>query len=190
MKTRYWVLFASISSLVALAAAVVLVNSRMRAEFPWLRFHPEVGDVGKPAMIPANGVVLYYFHINVRCTTCRDMERYARELVMDRFGSRVVAGDLHWIPVNVQQPANRHFLSDFQTLTRSLVLEHRRDGRTLRSKVLQEAWLHLIDRAEFDDYLSSEIDGFLAESGGVSASRKELQVDDASGSDQAKGELR
>lgn len=190
MKTRHWAIFACIALLVAVIATVVVASSRTNAGFTGLPLSETADNGGVPSRVPDDGVVLYYFHLNVRCTTCRDMEQYARELVADRFGSHVVAGRLHWMPVNVQQPANRHFVSDFKALTRSLVLERRQGGRTLRYKVLHEAWLHLIDRSELDQYLSSEIDEFLAEPGESSGTRKVLQEDDASVRNQAEGELR
>jgi len=114
-----------------------------------------------PESVIGDGVVAYYFHINVRCATCQAMEDYSRELILDRFGRNVVAGDLAWRPVNVQQPENRHSLSDFRALTRSLVLERRRDGESSEYKVLHDAWRHIYDRREFEEYLAMEIQRFL-----------------------------
>lgn len=176
-----------------LAAGVCMGMLSCSATMP-AEIAPGAGSKEEPerplGRIPEDGVVLYYLHINVRCTTCQAMEQYARDLVMDRFGSHVVAGGLFWVPVNVQQPGNHHFLSDFQALTRSLVLERRKGGRTVHYKVLHEAWLHLIDKKEFNQYLSSEIDEFLAEPSKSSSIGKYRQPHDVSVGEQAKGEPR
>ncbi|MCW5962534.1 MAG: hypothetical protein KIT83_00740 [Bryobacterales bacterium] len=123
---------------------------------------PAVAMRGVAAKAPDDGVVVYYFHINVRCSTCQAMEDFSRELIMDRFGSHVLSGSLTWMPVNVQVPENRHYLGDFRALTRSLVLERRKGGRSIEHRVLHEAWLHIYDRQEFEDYLSAEIRQVLA----------------------------
>ena len=50
--------------------------------------------------LPADGVVVYYFHGNKRCSTCRRLEAYSEEAITGGFASELENGDLVWLVVN------------------------------------------------------------------------------------------
>lgn len=102
--------------------------------------------------------VVYYFHATARCTTCRTIEAYAHETVTAAFGADLRSGSLEWRTVNVDEPANRHFIADFQLYTRSVVLVDARDPK--RFKVLDRVWQLVRDKPAFQKYVEQEVRAF------------------------------
>lgn len=64
-------------------------------------------------------VIAYYFHVTVRCITCRTIERYSKEAIDRRFPEELKKGVIEWRPVNVHLLENRHFIQDYLLFTRS-----------------------------------------------------------------------
>lgn len=142
--------------IVAAAALATLLSGTIRA-----------GDAASPAtaaVVPSSGseTVVFYFHGNARCVTCKTIEAYADEAVHSGFGEAFENGALSWRVVNIDEPANRHFIQDFQLVTRSVVLAEYLDGRISRSKNLDQVWQLVRDKQRFIDYVQSETKAFLA----------------------------
>lgn len=110
-----------------------------------------------------DGVVAFYFHGKVRCTTCRTIEAYAHDAIHAGFADQLENGDLTWRVVNVDEPENQHFVHEFQLVTRSVVLAEFHDGRPVRFKNLDRVWQLVRNRNAFVDYIQSETNAFLAE---------------------------
>lgn len=111
-----------------------------------------------------DGVIAFYFHGNARCATCRTIEAYADEAVHQGFATDLEAGELSWRVVNIDTPENRHFIEDFQLVTRSVVLAEYRNGQLLRSKNLDQVWRLVRDKQGFVAYLQDETRAFLGAS--------------------------
>ncbi len=102
-------------------------------------------------------VVAYYFHGNVRCTTCRTIESYAKEAIHTGFADALKDGRLEWRVVNVEDPDNDHFVQDFQLSTRSVVLERIADGKPQEWKNLPRVWeLVRGNKNDFLKYIQDE----------------------------------
>jgi len=121
---------------------------------------PEGQKAGAPAAVPtaAATAVVYYFHATTRCATCRTIEAYAHETVASRFAADLEARRLEWQAVNVDEPANRHFIRDFQLYTRSVVIVDAKDPK--RFKVLDRVWQLVRDKLAFQRYIEQEIRAF------------------------------
>jgi len=121
---------------------------------------PEGQKAGAPAAVPAAVVkaVVYYFHATTRCTTCRTIEAYARETVASAFVRDLETGSLEWKAVNVDEPANRHFIRDFQLYTRSVVVVDAKNPK--RYKVLDQVWQLVRDKPAFQRYIEQEVRAF------------------------------
>jgi hypothetical protein len=109
-----------------------------------------------PAASP--GILVYYFHATTRCATCKTIEAYAHETVASKFAADLQARRLEWQAVNVEEPANQHFIRDFQLYTRSVVVVDAKDPK--RFKVLDRVWQLVRDKAAFQQYVEQEIRGF------------------------------
>lgn len=103
-------------------------------------------------------ILVYYFHATTRCATCRTIEAYARETVAGAFAADLEARRLEWQAVNVDEPANQHFIRDFQLYTRSVVIVDAKDPK--RFKVLDRVWQLVRDKAAFQKYVEQEIRAF------------------------------
>jgi hypothetical protein len=108
-------------------------------------------------------VIAYYFHGNYRCYTCTKIESYSREAIEAYFADDLKTGQLEFRPVNVDEPANRHFIQDYQLHTRSLVLTLYRNNQQQKWKNLKDVWQLVRDKDRFYQYVKSETEQFLAE---------------------------
>jgi len=127
-----------------------------------LAAHPAAS--GEPARTPGtDGVVAYYFHGNVRCATCKKIEAFADEAVHQGFQEMLENGALTWRVVNVDEPENRHFIDDFQLVTRSVVLAEYDDDAIIRWKNLDKVWQLVRSKDAFIDYVQGETGQFLGE---------------------------
>ena len=109
----------------------------------------------------ADGVVAMYFHGNVRCATCRKIETYADEAIAQGFVEELESGRLAWRVVNIEEPGNKHFIQDFQLVTRSVVLVEYRDGKIVRWENLDKVWQLVRNKEQFFGYVEDETREFL-----------------------------
>ncbi len=110
---------------------------------------------------PAVKVVAYYFHVTVRCVTCRTIEQYSREAIEKGFGDELRKGAIEWRPVNVQLPENRHYIQDYRLFTRSLVLVKMKDGKQVEWRNLEKVWELVGRRADFLKYVQANVKVYL-----------------------------
>jgi hypothetical protein len=110
----------------------------------------------------ADKVVVYYFHGDVRCMTCRTIEAYTKEAIDVDFADALKDGRMEWRVVNVEAPGNDHYVKDFQLSTRSVVLERLADGKAREWKNLERVW-ELIrgDKEDFLKYIQDETRAYL-----------------------------
>jgi hypothetical protein len=106
-------------------------------------------------------VIAYYFHVTARCTTCRTIESYSREVIERKFVADIASDRLQYKLVNVQLPENRHFVKDYQLFTKSLVLVRFDKGRQVEYKVLNETWELAGDKSAMQRYVEREVRDYL-----------------------------
>lgn len=119
------------------------------------------GEGDATATAATDGVVVFYFHGNARCTTCRKIEAYSDEAVHSGAAEALADGALTWRVVNVDEPANRHFIDDFQLVTKSVVLAEYRGGEVVRFKNLDKVWQLVRSKDRFMEYVQAETREFL-----------------------------
>ena len=112
---------------------------------------------------PEDGVVAFYFHGDVRCATCRKLEAYSNEAIEGGFAAEIESGQLIWQSVNVDKEENGHFVTDFQLVTRALVLVEFRGGTAARWKNLDQIWHLVRDKERFVGYVQDSTREFLQE---------------------------
>jgi hypothetical protein len=103
-----------------------------------------------------NKVIAYYFHGTHRCTTCLTIERYSREAIEKYFSKELHDKRLEFIPLNVEEPENQHYIQDYQLYTRSLVLALYKDDKQAKWKNLTDVWTYVRDREKFYQYVKDE----------------------------------
>ena len=101
-------------------------------------------------------VLVYYFHGNTRCPTCRRIETFARDAVNTAFASQLTSGSIEWHAVNLDEEANKHFVDDYQLTTRSVVLVRMANGVRAEWKNLDRIWDLVGKENEFKQYVIAE----------------------------------
>ncbi|UCC22166.1 MAG: hypothetical protein JSW23_10270 [Planctomycetota bacterium] len=122
---------------------------------------PESADaaltVSQSPKAAASKVVVYYFHGNARCTTCRKFEQYTLEALQDAFPEQLNDGSLQWQMVNVENPGNEHYVKDYQLYTKSIVLAKTENGKPAGWKNLKEIWELVRRKPAFVQYIQDEV---------------------------------
>jgi hypothetical protein len=108
-----------------------------------------------------DGVIAYYFHGDKRCRTCLAIEAYTKEAIEEGFEEQIGSGVLELRIVNVDEPANQHFIDDYELATKSVILAEYRDGAEQRWKNLGMIWEYVGDKEIFLDYLRRETEEYL-----------------------------
>lgn len=119
-------------------------------------------DSGDP-ILPGDYVTLYYFHGNIRCQTCLDMESNAKKVLDTYFSSRVEDGALRWQVVNIDLPENYRYVDEYIIMYNTLVIQSYKNGEAGEWKELWKAW-DLTEKGEqYIQYVRDEIASFLEE---------------------------
>ncbi len=106
---------------------------------------------------PADGLVVYYFNGNFHCPTCDNFETYTRKTLQSDFAEPMGQGRLQWRVVNVDLPANRHFIPEYRVISRTIVLATFRDGKQVRSRTLDRIWDLVGNEGDFTRYIHDEV---------------------------------
>ena len=106
-------------------------------------------------------VRVYYFHGNARCVSCRKIEALAGESVRAAFADEMKQGKVEWLVVNVEEPANKHFIQDYKLYTKSLVVVDLVEGTQVRWKNLERIWELLREDEAFRQYVQGEVTSYL-----------------------------
>jgi hypothetical protein len=101
-------------------------------------------------------VVVYYFHGNTRCLTCRKIESIAKSAIEGGFAAELITGQIEFRAVNIEEPKNEHYVQDFQLATRSVVLSRIRNDKQDAWKNLDRVWTLVRDPEAFQRYVVDE----------------------------------
>lgn len=105
----------------------------------------------------SDGVIVYYFHGDVRCNTCRTIEALSQKAVETGFPESVEGDGLEWNVINVEREENEHFVEDYQIFTSSLIIQKVKDGHPGEWKNLEKVWDLVGNEPEFVEYVQHEI---------------------------------
>ncbi|HPB31966.1 MAG TPA: nitrophenyl compound nitroreductase subunit ArsF family protein [Candidatus Sumerlaeota bacterium] len=102
-------------------------------------------------------IIVYYFHGDVRCVTCRKIEALAHDTLDSAFKAEQDSGLVEWKTVNVDQKGNDHYVNTYQLTTRSIVVSEITGESETRWKNLDQIWTKIRDENEFGNYIQSEV---------------------------------
>jgi hypothetical protein len=111
---------------------------------------------GSAEAAPADRVIAYYFHGHQRCPTCRKIEAYTTEAIQTGFPEELAAGTVTLQVVNVDEPVNEHFITDFQLTAKTVVLVNEQDGEQVQWKNLARVWDLVGNKESFITYIREE----------------------------------
>jgi len=70
-------------------------------------------------------------------------------------------GKVAWRLVNLDEPANKHYIDDYQLYAKSVIVADVRDGDEVRWKNLAKVWQLTNDKAAFIGYIQDEVRDYL-----------------------------
>ncbi len=115
-----------------------------------------------PRVTQANDkVIVYYFHGNYRCYSCMRIEQYTRESIDASFAKELKSGQIEFRSINVDLPANSHYVDDYKLFTKSVIVSDIVQGKERRWKNLQKVWELLRNEMTFKDYVKNETIDYL-----------------------------
>lgn len=116
-------------------------------------------------ILPQTKAVAYYFHGHRRCPACRRVEAIAQEAVHVGFPDSLQKNVIVWRSVDIEDPANRHYATDYQVYWNALVLVKFRDGKQVEFKALEQVWQIQQDDRALRDYVEKEVRAYLGAEG-------------------------
>ena len=117
-------------------------------------------NAGKAVAADAK-VQVTYFHMTRRCPTCKLLEEYSKETVEKHFTEELNQGKILFRIINLDIPENKHFVKDYNLVTKSLIVSLNKNQKEIRWKNLPDIWKHVRNRERFEDYVRSQIEEFL-----------------------------
>lgn len=118
---------------------------------------------GEDSTLLQKSVIVYYFHGNVRCPSCRKIEQYTKEAVEQYFNDELKSNKLIFKLINIEEKENKHFVKDYQLYTKSVVLSLVTDGKEVKYSNLTNIWNYLRNKQKFYDYIKDEVTEYLAD---------------------------
>ena len=158
----------TISLLLFVAASLVVLSVKISRRGPQSPAATEAGNnsdeairSGSPDLPMRDGVKVYYFHSNTRCTNCRNVEAFAREAVESGFADQLKAGKIVWQAINYETPGNEHYITDYEIVAPNLVLAMFNDGKQAKWIGLKEVVDEAGDKAAFVNLLHKRLCEFM-----------------------------
>jgi hypothetical protein len=109
-------------------------------------------------------VIAYYFHTNTRCDTCRKIEAYTHEAIEEGFKTELNSGTLELRVVNYEERENRHYIKEYQLVSKSLILVNMVDGKQTEWMNLKLVWELVKNKQAFLNYVRGEVRNYLSKS--------------------------
>ncbi len=121
-------------------------------------FAQETDDSAAEAADPDHYIKVYYFHSAKRCGPCIQIEEWTEEAIRTAYTEKLKTGALQWHVINISEPANEHFIKDYQLYTQTVILAEFKDGQQIRWKNLDQVWQLLRNKEKFIEYIHKELD--------------------------------
>ncbi|MCP4137594.1 MAG: hypothetical protein GY754_41890 [bacterium] len=118
-------------------------------------------DQGIDSSIKNNHTVVYYFHTNYRCYSCKRIEELTGSTIEKTFAKELESGLLIWRPVNIDKAENEHYIKDFDLYTKSVIVENKNKSKKTEWKLLDKTWNYLRDETGFRKYIREEVQAYI-----------------------------
>ena len=76
-----------------------------------------------------NVIKVIYFHGNNRCTTCNNMEKYTRELLVEDYSSEMKKGKIVFEVYNFDDESNAEIVAKYKIESSTLLLVKTKNGK-------------------------------------------------------------
>ncbi len=104
-----------------------------------------------------DGVTVINFHGAKRCRTCIGIGDQARKTLDEEFAAEEKAGKVHWEHINYDEPANAHYVKDYELVSSTVVATLWKDGKEVKWNRLDGVWDHIGDDPTFRAYVAQGV---------------------------------
>ncbi|HSP44116.1 MAG TPA: nitrophenyl compound nitroreductase subunit ArsF family protein [Luteolibacter sp.] len=154
-----------IARIVLLAIVVGSVAVWAGKEFRKSKAYSEIAEKSPAAeqfpAIDGPQVVMTYFLLGKRCTTCRILEAFTKATAEQDFADELASHRLVFRVIDTEQPAHRHYLKDYQLTTKTVIISRRLDGKETEWKDMEKVWDLVDEETAFRAYLGEQIREYL-----------------------------
>jgi hypothetical protein len=102
-----------------------------------------------------------YFLIGTRCVSCKKIEALARATAEQDFAAELAANKLVFRVIDTGEPANHHYLKNYQISSKTVVISRRVEGKETTWKDMEKVWELLDDAPAYRAYLGAQIKEYL-----------------------------
>jgi Fe-S cluster biogenesis protein NfuA len=124
-------------------------------------FQNSPADANTQSISENTKIIVYYFHGNMRCKSCKTIENYTKEAVKTKYQDEIKKGLVEIRTVNVEKSGNSHFIKDYQLVSRSVVVSKFEMGEEKEWKRLDKVWSLLKNESKFFEYIQTNIESLL-----------------------------
>ena len=108
-------------------------------------------------------LVVYYFMTSYRCHSCHYIEETTRKALDESFDKEFKSGRMLFKMINIEEPANDHYVKEYKLYTKSVVLSSTVGGKETAWKNLDKVWQLIGKDDSFKNYIVSEVKAYLKE---------------------------
>ena len=108
-----------------------------------------------------NYVKIIYFHGDIRCTTCKTIEKYSKETINSAFKDLKKNGRLKMTVINYDKKKNNHYKDKYGLYSQALIIMLYKDGKQIEWKNCPKVWEYVNNRAAFGKYVEKEVKSYL-----------------------------
>lgn len=115
------------------------------------------------AEVPCDDIrfVVYYFHGEKRCLTCRKIESLAQRSLKEGFADALADSAIQWRVVNFEDEANAQYAKAYKLFTQTLIVSRYVDGEETGWINLDQIWRLVHDEDAFMAYVHDEVMAFM-----------------------------
>ena len=106
-------------------------------------------------------LVVYYFMTTYRCPSCHFIEEFTRAAINENFAGQLKSGSVVFKMLNIEEPGNEHFATDYNLATKSVVLSDLLGGKQTRWANLEKVWQLIGNQQGFKEYIVKEVNAYL-----------------------------
>jgi hypothetical protein len=110
-----------------------------------------------PASVPADRVVVMYFHRTQRCPTCLKMGGYSEEAVKTGFAQELKTGKVEFHYIDFQDKKNEALTKGYNVSGPTLIVAKVVDNKVKDRKNLKEMWTKVRDKSAFIEYVQNNV---------------------------------
>lgn len=120
----------------------------------------DANEVEKPVVVPADRVVVMYFHRTQRCPTCKRMGSYTEEAVLKGFPKEIKEGTVEFHFIDFQDQKNAALTEGYKVGGPTLIVAQVIANKVKEYKNLKEVWAKNNDKDAFLKYVRENVSAY------------------------------